>query len=225
MKKIKKDRLLLKRILVLGLLLLVLGLSVLAFIADINSEPHFIIYEEVCRNETSYTIIGRIDTSLIVLGLEEVPVIPDNARFSCPTNSNICRIYILENKTICEQVEVDEMRLVQEWFVDRVGNSSECREYYKKNNLPFTISDGGTCTLMDVEYNKYTVSKQDLTIEWLDENCLCWGDVNQNQEDIYEKCDFPKVIAKGTPAETIIKGTTEYKCEDKYIVKVWNQFK
>ena len=94
-----------------SLLMMSILASIIFLALSIRPEPHFKIYEEVCNNETFITEIGQVDTSLIVLGLEEIPSIPDNAEFSCPTNSNICRINIMGNRTRCEQVEVEEMEI------------------------------------------------------------------------------------------------------------------
>lgn len=104
MKKQDKEVLTIFVIIILVIVFMAIFLGVLAK----PDEQHFKITKEVCEEIETYSEIGQVDTSLIVVGLEELPEIPKNATFSCPTNTNICRIIIPENITICEQVEVEK---------------------------------------------------------------------------------------------------------------------
>lgn len=110
----------------------------------INEEPHFKITKEDCRNETIECEV--VDTKLNENGtLTYTYICP---QYYVDTSKNISKI----GQQICEQVEINEMILDE---VERCLNQS--------------ITE--TSEELFCETFSTKILNQDLTIEWLEENC------------------------------------------------------
>lgn len=206
--------------------ILLLGAIMLAIILGVFDEPHFAIYTEECRNETNdYSELSGIGCNIGCLYYRKTINGSWNDSGEC---EKFCKEYVF-SKEICEQVEVDEidtLRVVEilipkeEIYGIRVGYNYTIETYegekYFRCNLK---NDDYYCETLD----GYEISKQDLTIEWLDKNAVCHKCLIEETKDGrknviidgWEKCEIE--LAGFRPC-------LEYKYKD-YTIETWEQIK
>jgi len=95
-----------------------------------------------------------------------------------------------------EIMERGETQTLKEWCNTSGGN------YYQENERMI-------CTY---NYSDF-YPKEELSIGWLDENCLAFTGINQDGEEIFKKTEFPLRISE----DLVIEGTFKYKCQDYYV--------
>jgi hypothetical protein len=93
-------------------------------------------------------------------------------------------------------MERGETQTLKEWCNTSGGN------YYQENERMI-------CTY---NYSDF-YPKEELSIGWLDENCLAFTGINQDGEEIFKKTEFPLRISE----DLVIEGTFKYKCQDYYV--------
>lgn len=154
------------------LLVVIFWWLIIMGIFDNFFEPHFKIYKEECRNETLNPYIESSNQGCHLACYE----------FEYDNLGNCleyCDETFVYQKEVCEQVEVDEINLgVYEEFVFRDEGTLSCfNKCYFKGEIDENFS-GFVQPKKREEYDiiKYekknrAISKQDLTIEWLDGNC------------------------------------------------------
>lgn len=121
-------------------------------------KPAFTIYKEECKNETTYKYS------------EVFECYPQNTYFDASPGDTInssgsmtCISRSISNRTdfICESVEVDEINY---------NHNLDCQHECEKELCNF-----------DCKYNYKIISKKDLTINWLADNCKLIVSIPKNK--------------------------------------------
>lgn len=194
------------------------------FLIEINlneTEFKFNITKEECKNETTLDSLSKagciINSSW------------DNDQFNitivCPQcYDENCNLNFEEK--VCELIEVEKIPMnCNPKDFNQKDYPKECLDYrsclnncIRWGSIYFPIyKDDPEKYECDCKFP--TISKQDLTIEWLDKNCECVECGLKCKEYIYQKeeheydCGFDE--EKGW-----CKGCKKYKCGDSYYVKI-----
>lgn len=180
-------------IIVLAMSMLIYGMSLVKNI--FTSEPEFKITKEVCGfgDAINVELILNNYYSSKVLGLSEYnlhTLINGDENISC--DNSVCIVSFMTHPMVCKDVEVEEIR---EYFI------------YTEENPQCNFSENIQETLCKADF-RIIISKQDLTIEWLNENCIQYSAKNCSSYNERNVC-----------IEHKIKG---YKCGD-YKVEVLNE--
>ena len=121
-----------------------------------------------------------------------------------------------------EMEEVDEMKNIQIEVPEGYSGFKDCEclkeyDFHKIYNISEDIPILGTgCEVIGTCYIIQTISKSDLSIEWLNENCDCLNYFSQGK--IIEGCNK----AKTTSPDCF--DCQLYQCRE-YLVEVWYQIK
>jgi hypothetical protein len=201
-----------------AILVAIILIAVLIYYKGIfNQEPHFKIYKEECRNETIMTIcklsqedyIDNVCKKCNNFKSEEELLGCVDERVECidKFDNRMCRQI---KEEVCKQVEVDKIEMFNSYSCSMINSKGEnSHEYFLKNDSCCFRDKPDLCWKTKKVDNKI-IKKQDLKIEWLDENCLVyWCDLEDN-------CDYFKGIYN--------HGWDKWKCED-YIIETWEQIK
>ncbi len=217
---------------VLWVVFILLAILSIGSLFAMKSKIDFTIYEEVCENETTANCefkyeecsvmvidkdikdfdakdyIGKVGTfglynPVKFLGdCEYNKDIPINEDGSIDIDKefidNFCKIF---EEEVCKQVEVEEI----EFFKDITEENPNCEgaiinvKDCNINNKSDCIYYGSGCFQFEV------ISKEDITIEWLDENCGC--------ENYCDNPDFKGFNCKDTPCFV-------WKCGDYFVERI-----
>ena len=167
---------------IVGILLTIL---ILFFLIPHFQEPHFKIYKEECRNETPDENFLCADGSRGWLNPENKDVLKE---------LNNC--FYIPEREVCELVEVDEINLgkCKEGFEqadEPSGLSKDILMCYQETCEYIEEVDWSSCSSIYDFIVIQRISKQDLTIEWLDGNCEC--------ENYCDNPDFKEFNCKDNP--------------------------
>ena len=212
-----------------------------AFDDLLSIKPKFTIYKEECRNESfnigkklikqelrNCTVIrawdsdGDIDfedcykDNTYFNYSEEYPCESLKCEFNLPNPSGYSYytprfVEVISNesilveqwedmkevKEVCTKVEVDEMVLISRRAVCRLNNESSTEDVFSTMTACLSV-----------------MSKKDLTIEWLDENCLAWELYSSEDNVICQKEINPDECNKRDYDKILT-----YKCGGNYYVK------
>ena len=176
-----------KLIILMGIIGLAISLMLFVVLMNVNyNEPHFKITREECWNETNFEssicIVPETYQCFIEKQVKNTwnKTIWEEWKKSgiCVYGSNIKDYFEFECKTptykqICKDVEVDEMFVCDAWLYEK---RQDCLESYQ-----FRLDLIGE----EIQSSFY-ISKSELTLEWLRENCA-WLD-NGNKSPNRAKC-------------------------------------
>ena len=224
-------------------MLVIVGVIVLI---EINlNETEFEITKEECRNETylNYSYHQEIHRKIEIIEYYHRNIGCDyikemNTSNIC-YNNTLCAEYekiikfLLDSipipkkitEEICEPVEVEEIEFDKEtmWSLEWENIHKYFKCIWNCEDLNRHLPLGKNVKKCDVDeecnYLKPTLSKQDLTIEWLDENCKCYECVEliPCEGTGFNMCSGEKEI---DTFSCICTKCQKYKCIDSYYVKV-----
>lgn len=164
-------------VVVINVLLVLLALGVVFFVIKgiVESKQEFKIYKEGCELK---------EPSGITLGVGDQLILVTNNTKKIINEKNVLNITKIDNGVIfidiyvCGKVEVDEI----EFQVEKVNMT-----ILQKSDYAVTDEESKR-----IYYNLTSIiSKQDLTFEWLDENCDCvWFDDNGCARIEYKRGEY-----------------------------------
>ena len=171
----------------LAILAAIVAIAILAWFWEdsLTKNDYFTIYKEECRNET---VKINPHTEFIIKKVGYGDLI---FNFEEPTEIES----LSYKKEVCEKVEVNEIRVYNQKQI--------CHIYYNDR--------GSYCDISEKQLDKI-ILKQDLTKEWLEENCEC-------SKRLYCRmgiCYSSKVYDLNEEEENMIK-CFKYKCGDYYV--------
>lgn len=142
---------------------ILLAIIIMGFYALYPFEPEFIIKKEVCEEKTFY--LDRIMSSQCRIGCAYYAILSKDTSYSTECKQRCIDDYYYVVKT-CKQVEVDELPV---GYLSHDLEIPSCKFIVNiiiGNIMDYGLLDkgGGVCA---------TISKQDLTTEWLNENSEC----------------------------------------------------
>lgn len=176
-------------------------------------EPEFKITKEKCINKTiimveynncepnNFTIKEEGRIPLVFAYFSIIELVKEYCEYD----------YILNTEEFCKQIKVDEVEykiMNSEWM-------NECTIPLSNTSIMINITIDGyiieACYSLIPPSIDNNISKQDLNIEWLDDNCDC-KIIEINNMEI--PCDYLKCSNRE-------KACSQYKCND-YLVEVKN---
>ena len=180
-----------------------------------QSQPEFKITVEECVSYQTQKVSWNINNYYAskVLGLNEYNLHSLlNGEEDIICDEHICTITASYFYETCEQIEVGEIEYAP--YSDCTTNEN----YFSKEEINHTwISSKNETHYCIIEYNKKL--KEDLTIEWLEENCGCL-DFQGNPTKSYNSCKTHSADNEALKREGKCCAELKYKCDEDFIIEV-----
>lgn len=198
-----------------AILVAIIVLGVLWFLLDMPQKQEFKIYKEECWNEPCFASVDKLvgvnfTYKATALGMgNEGKCIIEYPKDCSPNNKTIfgeVPEFMCEgqfSESTCERVEVDKLQYNEEQFMnlcneENKGNFATCEDIWNwaKQLSGYAI-----------------VFKEDITLEMLNENCLCLEQLN-SEENVMCIATLENNYCQGFEYD----GCYKYKCGD-YLVE------